>query len=30
MTCPFINKDLLSRLPEDKKAELEQYYKDFI
>ena len=30
MSCPFVNKDLLSRLPDEKRAELEQYYKNFI
>ncbi|CDW73796.1 UNKNOWN [Stylonychia lemnae] len=30
MSCPFINKDLLARLPDEKKAELEQYYKNFV
>ena len=30
MSCPFINKDLLARLPADKRQELEKYYHDFI
>jgi hypothetical protein len=30
MSCPFVSKDILSRLPEDKKAELEKYYTDMV
>ena len=26
MSCPFLSKDLLARLPEDKLAEMQQYY----
>lgn len=30
MSCPFINKDMLARLPEDKKEELERYYNELV
>eukprot|EP00347_Sterkiella_histriomuscorum_P024227 403331870 len=30
MSCPFISKDLLARMPDEKRAELEQYYNNFV
>ena len=30
MSCPFISKEVLSRLPPEQKQELEKYYHDFI
>lgn len=30
MSCPFISKDVLSRLPDDKKQEMEQFYNNHI